>query len=139
MVFRNTGVDFFGPMLVKERCSKVKVYGCLFTCMSTRACHLELVDHFIMALKRFIARRGRPQSIHSDNGMNFVGANNELQKSIKQLDEERIQNFCAPKKIEWKFQLPSAPHFGGAWERLVQCTKQTLKAILADGLFPKKC
>ena len=72
-VFRNTGVDFFGPMLVKERRSEVKVYGCLFTCMSTRACHLELVDdlstdHFIMAFKRFIVRRGRPQSIHSDNG-----------------------------------------------------------------------
>ena len=82
-VFRNTGVDFFGPMLVKEGHSEVKVYGCLFPCMSTRACHLELVDdlsadHFIMALKRFIARRGRPQSIHSDNGTNFVGANNKL-------------------------------------------------------------
>ena len=68
IVFRNTGVDFFGPMLIKERCSKVKVYGCLFVCMSTRACHLELVDdlstnHFTMALKRFIARRGRPQNI----------------------------------------------------------------------------
>ena len=50
-------------MLVKEKRSDVKVYGCLFTCMSTRACHLEFVDdlstdHFIMALKRFIARRG---------------------------------------------------------------------------------
>ena len=143
MVFRNTGVDFFGPMLVKERRSEVKVYGCLFTCMSTRACHLELVDdlstdHFIMALKRFIARRGRPQSIHSDNGTNFVGANNELQKCIIQLDEERIQNFCAPKEIEWKFQPPSAPHFGGAWERLVQCTKKTLKAILADRVVSKE-
>ena len=143
MVFRNTGVDFFGPMLIKERRSKVKVYGCLFTCMSTRACHLELVDdlstdHFIMALKRFIARRGRPQSIHSDNGTNFVGANNELRKCIKQLDEERIQNFCAPKEIEWKFQPPSAPHFGGAWERLVQCTKKTLKAILADRVVSKE-
>ena len=46
MVFRNTGVDFFGPMLVKEKRSEVKVYGCLFVCMSTRACHLELVDEF---------------------------------------------------------------------------------------------
>ena len=59
VVFRNTGVDVFGPMLVKEKRSEVKVYGCLFVCMSTRACHLELVDdlstdHFIMALKRFI-------------------------------------------------------------------------------------
>ena len=105
MVFRNTGVDFLGPMSVKEKRSEVKVYGCLFTCMSTRARHLELVDdlstdHFIMALKRFIARRGRPQSIHSDNGTNFVGAHNKLRKCIKLLDEERIQNFCAPKEIE---------------------------------------
>ena len=143
MVFRNTGVDFLGPMLVKDRRSEVKVYGCLFTCMSTRACHLELVDdlstdHFIMALKWFIARRGRPQSIHSDNGRNLVGANNELRKCIKQLDEERIQNFCAPKEIEWKFEPPSAPHFGGAWERLVQCTKKTMKAILADKAVSKE-
>lgn len=142
MVFRNTGVDFFGPMLVKERRSEVKVYGCLFTCLSTRACHLELVDdlstdHFIMALKRFIARRGRPQSIYSDNGSNFVGADNELRKCIKQLDEERVQNFCAPRQIEWNFQPPSAPHFGGAWERLVQCTKKTLKAILANRIVSK--
>ena len=87
--------------------------------MSTRAIHLQLVDdlstdHFIVALKRFIVRRGRPQSIYSFNGTSFVGANNELRKCIKQLDEERIQNFCAPKEIEWKFQPPSAPHFGGA-------------------------
>ena len=118
-VFKNTGVDFFGPMLVKERRKEIKVYGCLFVCMSTRAIHLELVDdlstdHFIVALKRFIVRRGRPQSIYSFNETSFVGANNELRKCIKQLDEERIQNFCAPKEIEWKFQPPSAPHFGGA-------------------------
>ena len=143
MVFRNTGVDFFGPMLVKERCNEIKVYGCLFPCMSTRACHLELVDdlstnHFIMALKRFIARRGRPQSIHGDNGTNFVGANNELRKCIKLLDEEKIQHFCAPKEIEWKFQPPTALHFGGAWERLVQCTKKMLKAILAHRTVSKE-
>ena len=142
MVFRNTGVDFFGPMLVKERRNEIKLYGCLFTSMSTRACHLKLVEdlstyHFIMALKRFIAGRGRPQSIHSDNGTNFVGANNELRKCIKLLDEERIQNFCAPKEIEWKFQPSSALHFGGAWERLVQCTKKTLKAILAHRTVSK--
>ena len=96
--------------------------------MSTRACHLELVDdlstdHFIMALKRFIARRGRPQRLFSDNGTNFVGANNEFRKCLMQLDEQRIQNFCAPKEIDWNVQPPSAPHFGSAWERLVQYTK----------------
>lgn len=64
MVFRNIGVDFFGFMLVKEKRSEVKVYGCLFICMSIRACYFEFVDdfltdYFIMVLKRFIARRGR--------------------------------------------------------------------------------
>ena len=47
MVFRNTGVDFFGPMLVKEKRSEVKLYRCSFTCLSTRACHLELVDDLL--------------------------------------------------------------------------------------------
>ena len=103
IVFRNTGVDFFGPMPIKERRSEVKVYGCLFVCMSTKACHLQLVDdlstdHFIMALKRFIARRGRPQNIYSDNGTNFVGANNELQQCIRQLNEKRIQDFARPRR-----------------------------------------
>ena len=111
--------------------------------MSTRACHLKLVDdlltdHSIMALKRFIARRGRPQNIYSDNGANFVGANNELQQCFRQLNEKRIQNFCAPKEIKWNFDPPSAPHFGGAWERLVQCTKRTLKAILAIRIVSKE-
>ena len=55
VVFQNTGVDFFGPMLVKKRHSMVKVYGCVFLCMATCACHLDLVDdlstdHFLMAL-----------------------------------------------------------------------------------------
>ena len=103
MVFRNTGVNYFGPMIIKERRSEVKVYGCLFVGMSTRACHLELVDdlstdHFIMALKRFIVRRERPQRIYSDNGTNFVGANNELLKCLNQLNEEKVQNFLCAKR-----------------------------------------
>ena len=145
IVFRNTGVDFLGPMIIKESRSEVKVYGCLFVCMATRACHLELVakqsmDHFIMALKRFIARRGRQQRInmHSDNGTNFVGANNELLKCLKQLNEEKVQNVCAPKEIEWNFQRPSAPHFGGTWERLVECKKKILKSVLQNRIVAKE-
>ena len=81
--------------------------------MSTRACHLELVDdlstdHFIMALKRFIARRGRPQSIHSDNGTNFVGANNELRKCIKHTGMKRYKTSVLLRKSSGNFscQVP---------------------------------
>jgi len=99
--------------------------------MSTRPCHLELelwmIFQRIISLwpvfKRFIARRGWPQSIRSGNGTNFVGANNELRKCI-------VLNYCGHKKTKWKFQLPSAPHFERTWEGLGKCKKKTLKAIL---------
>ena len=83
-----------------------------------------------MALKRFIAQRERPQKIISDNGTNFVEANNELMKCLKHLNKEKVQHFCAPNEIEWNFQPPSAPYFGGEWERLVESTKKTLKSLL---------
>ena len=57
-------------------------------------------DYFIIALKRFIARRGRPLRIYSDNGTNFVGAKNALLKFLRQLNEEKVQNFCEPREIE---------------------------------------
>ena len=86
-------------------------------------------------MKRFIARCGKPQRIYSDKGTNFVGANDE---QLKQLNEEKVQNFCARKEIEWNFQPPSAPHFGGAWRRLMQCTKKTLKAVLQNRIVARE-
>ena len=72
------GVDLFGPFLVKERQSKLKIHGALFTCLVRSAVHIEAVatmetDSFIMALRRMIARRGNIRSMRSDNGTNFVG------------------------------------------------------------------
>lgn len=61
---------------------------CLFTCLVTRVIHLEVgysleTDTFLNALQRFIARQGKPQLIHLDNGTNFVSANAELTKAVK--------------------------------------------------------
>ena len=135
--FHSTGVDYFGPMMVKVRRSSVKRWGCLFTCLSTRAVHLELADSletddFILVLRNFIGRRGHPSCIYSDNGTNFVGANNELKKCLDDLKQSKVTDFLAPQGIEWHFSPPLAPHFGGAWERLVRSVKTALKATLKD-------
>ena len=133
--FHVTGVDYFGPMMVKVQRSTVKRWGCLFTCMSTRAIHLELedsldTDDFIMVLRNFIGRRGQPAEMYSDNGTNFVGAYHELKQCLAELNQDAVQRYLAPQGIKWNFNPPSAPHFGGAWERLVRSVKLALKTII---------
>lgn len=85
--FQNAGVDYAGPILVRDRKSRgyklTKAYIALFVCLSTKALHLEVVTdltakNFIATLRRFIARRGKPQAIYLDNGTNFIGANKRL-------------------------------------------------------------
>ena len=87
--FLNVGVDFCGPLYIKERryrnVKKVKSYVAVFVCLVTKAVHLELVSDlstsaFIGCLKRFISRRSNVETISSENGKNFVGANRELKE-----------------------------------------------------------
>ena len=134
-VFTNTGVDYFGPMTVRRGRSTEKHWDCLFTFLTTRAVHLELAgslntDAFLLALRRFVARRGSPKCLVSDNGTNFLGAAKELQECICSWNQEHISQHLAQKEIQWKFNPPSAPHFGGVWERLIRSTKTILRTIL---------
>ena len=84
----------------------------------------------LAAVTRFIARRGYPNTIISDNGTNFVGAANELKAFMHEWDKAKIESDLAQKEIAWKFNPPGAPHFGGIWERLVQRCKKVMIAIL---------
>ena len=84
-----------------------------------------------------MARRGRPKRIYSDNGTNFVGADNELRACLSRLNQEKIHNSLAPQGIESHLQPPLSPYFGNVWERLVQSIKKTLKAILNDRIVVK--
>ena len=81
---------------------------------------------FVAALRRFIARRGHPSLIWSDHGTNFVGASRELKELAELLENQKTQKiiseFCATKKIEWKFIPERTPHFGGLWEAAVKST-----------------
>ena len=141
--FTNTGVDYFGPMNVKRGRVTEKRWGCLFTCLTTRAVHLELAgdlstDSFIMALRRFRGRRGNPRTIRSDNGTNFVGANRELTEALKSLSEERITDELAQEGITWYFNPPSSPHMGGIFESMVKQVKRALKTVINDQVLPEE-
>ena len=96
--FTYCGVDMFGPHLIKERRSQLKRYGALFTCFSWCAIHMEVTNvldaiFFILALRKFMARRGAVRSIWSDNETNFVGTGNELQQGFKKMSHDKIKNF----------------------------------------------
>ena len=96
--FENVGCDFFGPFQIKMRRSIVKRYGCVFTCLYSRAIHIEVCndlssDSFILALRRFIAIRGHVSCIRCDQGTNFVGASNELKVSLNSMEEGPIKSF----------------------------------------------
>ena len=82
-----------------------------------------------MAIERFISRRGTPSIIWSDNGTNFVGAEKEILLCIKNWNAEAPLSLVH-KNIKWKYNPPSAPHQGGAWERMVRSCKRVFYAIL---------
>jgi len=138
--FTHTGIDYFGPIIIKQgrrtrsKPGTNKCYVSLFTCLTYRAVHLEVVsdmttDCFIMAVQRFISRRGRPLHIYSDNGQNFVGANNEIIKLLKYLDKSMITQQFSMFNVTWHFIPPAGPWMGGAWESLVKVTKKAMKTI----------
>ena len=95
--FFHVSVDCFGALRVKINRSQAKRYGSLFTCLTTRAIHLELAfdlsSSFINVLRRFLARRGLVEYIYSDNGSNFVGAEHILKDSFLKSQDTNITSF----------------------------------------------
>jgi transposase InsO family protein len=134
--FYSTGVDCFGPYLVKIGRRNEKRWGLIFKCLTTRAVHIELlnsmdVDAFLLALRRLIARRGQPREIRSDCGTNFRGAERELREAFFSMESE-LQIRLADHQIDFKFNPPSAPHFGGIWEREVRSIKNALQVAVGN-------
>lgn len=135
--FVNAGVDFAGPIMVKIGRGKPqhKRWICVFTCLATRAVHLELccgldTDSFLNAMTRFIGRRGVPEIMVSDNGTNFRGADHEIKKLYDIFESSHFQDHCSQKRINWRFNPPGAPHHGGVFEAMVKATKTALREVL---------
>ena len=120
--FTNVGVDCFGPFITRSGRRQVKRYGCIFTCLTSRAIHIEVLDSmdtssFVNALQRFISRRGFPKLIWSDNGSNFVGAERELRESLQEWNQQTIDGFLSQRGVQWRFNPPRGfPHGWGLGE-----------------------
>ena len=98
--FYNTGVDCFGPLLVKEGGSTVERCGCLFACLVMGAVHLEVAhsletDSFIMALGGVMAGGGKPRKICSGGGENFVRAERELGECLERMEQAKISDILS--------------------------------------------
>jgi len=133
--FSSVGLDCFGPFMVKRGRSEVKRYGCIFTCLTTRAIHLEKLDgldtdSFLNGFVRFISRRGCPKRVRSDNGTNFHGAEAELRRAIEAWNLKQIEHFMSRKEICWVFNPPAASHMGGVWERLIRTVRKVMNAVM---------
>ena len=114
-----------------------KRWRVLFSCLVTRAVHIELVeemsaDAFINALKRFISVRGPVKIIRSDRGTNFIGAASELQLDVINVEDQPTKQFLLNSGTQWIFNTPHSSHMGGAWERMIRTCRRILDSIFME-------
>ena len=136
--FSFTGCDVFGPFNItdgqttRRSNSSKKCWGVLFTCLNSRATHIEPLPHLDTtsmknAIRRFICIRDPCKRLRSDHGTNFIGVKN--QEAC--IDPEELSREVQKYNCEWELTPPKASHFGGIWERQIQ----TIKKILQDSLL----
>ncbi|XP_002157912.3 uncharacterized protein LOC100197154 [Hydra vulgaris] len=136
--FAVSDVDFAGPLKYKVPKNSIKkCYVALFTCASTRAVYLKLCHdlsavEFQRVLKEFVARKGPPQMIISDNAKTFVATGKWL---LTLKNDENIANYLAIQVIKWRFNLSRAPWWGGLFERLIGIMKKSLSKTIGKGML----
>jgi hypothetical protein len=139
--FQNVGIDFFGPFYCRTGSEAKKAYGCIFACFVTRAVHLEVItdmtaDRFLLALRRFISRRGTPRFILSDNAPQYKLAAELIQKQWWRVTaDDQVKEFLVVKGIKWNFITTYAPWRGALYERLIALVKHGLRRVVGKKMI----
>lgn len=141
--FTFVGTDYAGYFEIKaserKNAPTTKAYIALFMCLTTKAFHLEVAcdlssAEFIMVFENFIARRGIPNTVWSDNATNYIGAEREIhelhEQWLKQTSD--VTRLMASKRIVFKHIPARASHMAGIWERAVSQVKYHLKRVMKD-------
>ncbi|KAL4009138.1 hypothetical protein ACER0C_002990 [Sarotherodon galilaeus] len=141
--FTYVGVDVFGPWDIVTRRTRggqasSKRWAVMFSCLSTRAVHIKLIesmstDSFINALRRLFAIRGPARQLRSDCGTNFIGASRELKMDGSNMSVKDVEGYLSKQNCSWIFNPPHASHMGGAWERMIGIARRILDSMLQDG------
>ena len=129
--FLNVGIDYFGPIPIRNGNSTQTIHVAIFVCLVTRAIHLEIARdttaiEFLRTLVRFVSIRGKPSFVLSDNAPNFVFIQPFVSdKAI--ITDRNLSEFCIKNGIRWKFIPHCSPWQGGAYERLIALVKTCFK------------
>ena len=137
--FSAVGIDYTRYLLVRNGVNTTKTYIAVFACCITRAIHLELVsdltaEQFVLAFRRFAARRSLPTTVVTDNATYFVAGNTTIKET---LDQSFANDFLQSYNIRWIHVPGRCPAWGGMYERLVGLVKQTLRKVLGKCLVSK--
>ena len=142
-----TSLDYFGPFWIRgevNKRSRGKAYGVIFTCLLTRAVHLDLAaDYstpgFLQVFSRFTALRGYPSIIFSDPGSQLQGSSRELRAVIQDIGRDTLQARSASHGLTWKFSAPDAPWQNGCSESLIRSVKRALQCVIGEQvlMFPE--
>lgn len=148
--FKSVSVDLFGPMIVHHKCDfqdcphprTEKVHGALFTCFHSRAVHLEVInsastESFLNAFRLFVARRGSPTTMYSDNAKGFKAASKEVRALYRSIKWSKVLQEGTKKNIEWFFSTERAPHQNGLCERLVRTVKTPLRISIGAAMLTR--
>ena len=141
IAFQVIGIDYAGPLHYRiSKGREGKAYVLLYACSFTRGMYLDLLPNLEMtecldSLERFVARRGRPERIYSDNGATFIGAAKWVKAVMR---DEQLQGYLAKNRIRWQFNLSRAPWWGGQFERMVGLMKAAFYKVIGNGFLSCK-
>lgn len=145
--FTYVGLDTFGPWNIVSRRTRggvtnSKRWAILFTCLTTRGVHIEVVEEmsassFINAYRRFVALRGPVKQIRSDRGTNFVGSTNDLNINTINIEDGPVKSVLHENGTTWIFNPPHSSHMGGVWERLIGVARRILDSMLLENSMNK--
>ncbi|EGT53986.1 hypothetical protein CAEBREN_02974 [Caenorhabditis brenneri] len=133
--FQHVGLDYLGPLeFIRDDGYKVgKAYCLVYTCLVTRAAHLELLpdastETYIQGLINIFSRRGVPHSIYSDNAATFTLGARIISDNIRlYAPSQSMICFLAHHQIEFRHITPLAPWQGGIYERIVGVVKHQMR------------